>query len=129
MQLALYSILDHAGTSETRSSPVTSQLSTRLVLFPLSQALLSQARARRQRQAISSKKEEANLGMKFWGFGLLVYLACLVFLMAATSSAYPAGDPEAAIENMRQIPQWHCLRYRKFDLVRRCRNYRIGRKH
>lgn len=34
-----------------------------------------------------------------------------------------------AIENMRQIPQWHCLRYRKFDLVRRCRNYRLGRKH
>ncbi|KAJ9575441.1 hypothetical protein L9F63_007692, partial [Diploptera punctata] len=30
------------------------------------------------------------------------------------------------LENMRQIPQWHCLRYRRFDLVKRCRNYRVA---
>jgi hypothetical protein len=33
------------------------------------------------------------------------------------------------LRNMQQIPQWHCLRYRRFDLVKRCRNYRVGHKH
>ncbi|XP_048508368.1 uncharacterized protein LOC125500253 [Athalia rosae] len=61
----------------------------------------------------------------------LKLLRCLLMLvvMACIVDALPIGNPEAAIENMRQIPQWHCLRYRKFDLVRRCRHYRIGRKH
>lgn len=33
--------------------------------------------------------------MKLWSLKFVVYLVCLVFLLAATSSAYPAGDPEA----------------------------------
>ncbi|XP_035916444.1 uncharacterized protein LOC118514057 [Anopheles stephensi] len=37
------------------------------------------------------------------------------------------ADPEEAAQSMREIPQWHCLRYFKHDihLMRRCRNYRI----
>ncbi|XP_035782903.1 uncharacterized protein LOC118461556 isoform X2 [Anopheles albimanus] len=32
-----------------------------------------------------------------------------------------------AAQSMREIPQWHCLRYFKHDihLMRRCRNYRM----
>ncbi|XP_063233097.1 uncharacterized protein LOC134536930 [Bacillus rossius redtenbacheri] len=51
-------------------------------------------------------------------------LATLVFLAAATH-ARPYTNPEHALLNMRHIPQWHCLRYRRFDLVRRCRNHRL----
>ncbi|XP_012275078.1 uncharacterized protein LOC105696865 [Orussus abietinus] len=63
------------------------------------------------------------------GTRLLEVLFLLVLFSTAVVLSLPIGNPEAAIESMRQIPQWHCLRYRKFDLVRRCRNYRIGRKH
>ncbi|XP_055589159.1 uncharacterized protein LOC129744883 [Uranotaenia lowii] len=37
------------------------------------------------------------------------------------------SNPEAATPSMRDIPQWHCLRYFKHDihLMRRCRNYRL----
>ncbi|XP_050078865.1 uncharacterized protein LOC126565705 [Anopheles maculipalpis] len=37
------------------------------------------------------------------------------------------ADPEEAAQSMREIPQWHCLRYFKHDihLMRRCRNYRL----
>lgn len=36
-------------------------------------------------------------------------------------------NPEVAAQSMREIPQWHCLRYFKHDihLMRRCRNYRL----
>ncbi|XP_011056911.1 PREDICTED: uncharacterized protein LOC105147528 [Acromyrmex echinatior] len=61
----------------------------------------------------------------------LKLMSCLftTLLLAVIAFGYPASNSEAAIENMRQIPQWHCLRYRKFDFVRRCRNYRSGRRH
>ncbi|XP_015598285.1 uncharacterized protein LOC107269204 [Cephus cinctus] len=67
-------------------------------------------------------------GMKLSILTVTLYLI-LSLTVGALAKAIPVGNPEAAIESMRQIPQWHCLRYRKFDLVRRCRNYRIGRKH
>ncbi|XP_076232805.1 uncharacterized protein LOC143178172 isoform X2 [Calliopsis andreniformis] len=67
--------------------------------------------------------------MKFTGWSFVSCILVVILFLATTASAYPASNPEIAIENMRQIPQWHCLRYRKFDLVRRCRNYRLGRKH
>uniref|UniRef100_A0A182NEB8 Uncharacterized protein n=1 Tax=Anopheles dirus TaxID=7168 RepID=A0A182NEB8_9DIPT len=37
------------------------------------------------------------------------------------------ADPEEAAQSMREVPQWHCLRYFKHDmhLMRRCRNYRL----
>ncbi|XP_062552916.1 uncharacterized protein LOC134218066 [Armigeres subalbatus] len=37
------------------------------------------------------------------------------------------SNPEVATQSMREIPQWHCLRYFKHDihLMRRCRNYRL----
>ncbi|XP_055635868.1 uncharacterized protein LOC129775309 [Toxorhynchites rutilus septentrionalis] len=37
------------------------------------------------------------------------------------------ASPEVAAQSMREIPQWHCLRYFKHDihLMRRCRNYRL----
>ncbi|PNF33619.1 hypothetical protein B7P43_G13024, partial [Cryptotermes secundus] len=38
----------------------------------------------------------------------------------------PDLTPCDALRNMQQIPQWHCLRYRRFDLVKRCRNYRVA---
>ncbi|XP_018393197.1 PREDICTED: uncharacterized protein LOC108772206 [Cyphomyrmex costatus] len=66
----------------------------------------------------------------------LKLMSCLfiTLLLAVIAFGYPASNSEVlynlqAIENMRQIPQWHCLRYRKFDFVRRCRNYRSGRRH
>ncbi|XP_076286271.1 uncharacterized protein LOC143211954 isoform X2 [Lasioglossum baleicum] len=62
-----------------------------------------------------------------WSFVSCILVSML--FLAVITSGYPASNPEIAIESMRQIPQWHCLRYRKFDLVRRCRNYRLGRKH
>ncbi|XP_017756062.1 PREDICTED: uncharacterized protein LOC108547868 [Eufriesea mexicana] len=67
--------------------------------------------------------------MKFTAWSFVSCVLIVIFFLAVATSAYPASNPEIAIENMRQIPQWHCLRYRKFDLVRRCRNYRLGRKH
>ncbi|GAB1863183.1 hypothetical protein CAJAP_04262 [Camponotus japonicus] len=66
--------------------------------------------------------------MKLTGLKLVLCLLTTILLVAAVFG-YPASNSEAAIENMRQIPQWHCLRYRKFDFVRRCRNYRLGRRH
>ncbi|KAL6434768.1 hypothetical protein ACFW04_005164 [Cataglyphis niger] len=66
--------------------------------------------------------------------GLRLTCLFITILFVAIIFGYPASNSEAlynlqAIENMRQIPQWHCLRYRKFDFVRRCRNYRLGRRH
>ncbi|XP_063972627.1 uncharacterized protein LOC135160228 isoform X2 [Diachasmimorpha longicaudata] len=62
-------------------------------------------------------------------FSFVPFILIVLGVMVAMARGFPASDPEAAMENMRQIPQWHCLRYRKFDLVRRCRNYRLSRKH
>ncbi|XP_076381134.1 uncharacterized protein LOC143260192 isoform X2 [Megalopta genalis] len=67
--------------------------------------------------------------MKFTSWSFVSCILVSILFLAVTTSGYPASNPEIAIESMRQIPQWHCLRYRKFDLVRRCRNYRLGRKH
>ncbi|XP_051158150.1 uncharacterized protein LOC127279679 [Leptopilina boulardi] len=83
--------------------------------------------------------------MRLFSLRVAVCFIILSFLAYATEG-FPSGDSDAvdinqekrlwttqklieALENMRQIPQWHCLRYRKFDLVRRCRNYRLARKH
>ncbi|XP_014479907.1 PREDICTED: uncharacterized protein LOC106747120 [Dinoponera quadriceps] len=66
--------------------------------------------------------------MKLTGLKSLMCLLTMLLLIV-TASGYPAGNSDAAIENMRQIPQWHCLRYRKFHYVRRCRHYRLGRRH
>ncbi|XP_044270234.1 uncharacterized protein LOC123014953 [Tribolium madens] len=54
---------------------------------------------------------------------LFVVLAVVVACMWGCE-ALPVGSPETAIELMAQIPQWHCMRYRKFELVRRCRGYK-----
>ncbi|KAJ8919828.1 hypothetical protein NQ315_006357 [Exocentrus adspersus] len=54
--------------------------------------------------------------------------ACLLLLALAGAfqlcATAPVGNLEAALEVMAQIPQWHCMRYRKFELVRRCRSYK-----
>ncbi|KXZ75514.1 hypothetical protein TcasGA2_TC031750 [Tribolium castaneum] len=54
---------------------------------------------------------------------LFVVLAVVVACFRGCG-AVPVGNPETAIELMAQIPQWHCMRYRKFELVRRCRGYK-----
>ncbi|XP_017780851.1 PREDICTED: uncharacterized protein LOC108565760 [Nicrophorus vespilloides] len=48
------------------------------------------------------------------------------FLYIQFASTLPVGNPETTVEVMLQIPQWHCMRYRKFELVRRCRSYKHG---
>ncbi|EZA57754.1 hypothetical protein X777_00854, partial [Ooceraea biroi] len=48
--------------------------------------------------------------MKLTGLKLVLCLFATLLLAMATFG-YPASNSEAAIENMRQIPQWHCLRY------------------
>ncbi|KAK5639973.1 hypothetical protein RI129_010784 [Pyrocoelia pectoralis] len=40
--------------------------------------------------------------------------------------AHPVGNTDTALEAMAQVPQWHCMRYRKFELIRRCRGYKNG---
>ncbi|KAK9701834.1 hypothetical protein QE152_g30336 [Popillia japonica] len=50
----------------------------------------------------------------------------MFFVVFGNILCIPIGQPEAAIEIMSQIPQWHCMRYRKFELVRRCRSYKNG---
>ncbi|XP_023707602.1 uncharacterized protein LOC111864527 [Cryptotermes secundus] len=51
---------------------------------------------------------------------------CLLVLLTRVSHTHPIENSEHALRNMQQIPQWHCLRYRRFDLVKRCRNYRVA---
>ncbi|XP_034249211.1 uncharacterized protein LOC117650051 [Thrips palmi] len=66
----------------------------------------------------------------------LLAVLVLALLVAHTTPArakpMAMASPDQVLENMKQIPQWHCLRYRKFDLVtqhKRCRHFRIDRKH
>ncbi|KAK3912021.1 Transmembrane protein 271 [Frankliniella fusca] len=64
----------------------------------------------------------------------LMLLLQAVLLAAPVAEAKPMAmaSPDQVLEHMRQIPQWHCLRYRKFDMVaqhKRCRHFRIDRKH
>uniref|UniRef100_A0AAG5DEH4 Secreted protein n=1 Tax=Anopheles atroparvus TaxID=41427 RepID=A0AAG5DEH4_ANOAO len=72
-------------------------------------------------------------------FGLLVSLLIAICTFGSTIvHTWPVtnpeivdslifADPEEAAQSMREIPQWHCLRYFKHDihLMRRCRNYRL----
>ncbi|XP_058062394.1 uncharacterized protein LOC131212517 [Anopheles bellator] len=73
-------------------------------------------------------------------YGLLVSLLIAICTLGAgtTVRAWPVtspelldslifADPEEAAATMREVPQWHCLRYFKHDihLMRRCRNYRL----
>ncbi|XP_052127500.1 uncharacterized protein LOC127750299 [Frankliniella occidentalis] len=65
---------------------------------------------------------------------LAVLLLQVVLLGAPAVDAKPMAmaSPDQVLEHMRQIPQWHCLRYRKFDMVaqhKRCRHFRMDRKH
>ncbi|XP_046679151.1 uncharacterized protein LOC124366599 [Homalodisca vitripennis] len=62
--------------------------------------------------------------MKLCLHSFFVAILGLLTLLAVTYG-HPVSNADAIVENMRQIPQWHCLRYRKFDLVKRCRNYRV----
>uniref|UniRef100_U5ED22 Putative conserved secreted protein n=1 Tax=Corethrella appendiculata TaxID=1370023 RepID=U5ED22_9DIPT len=69
---------------------------------------------------------------------LLSFLSISVYLN--TIKGWPLSNPEVVNSliftnseaqpgqsNLRDIPQWHCLRYFKHDihLMRRCRNYRL----
>ncbi|KDR15498.1 hypothetical protein L798_10476 [Zootermopsis nevadensis] len=57
----------------------------------------------------------------------IVFISCyLLVLMTRDIEGYPIQNPEHTLRNMQKIPQWHCLRYRRFDLVKRCRNYRMA---
>ncbi|CAG2056483.1 unnamed protein product [Timema podura] len=64
--------------------------------------------------------------MKLLGFYqcAIAMLICLLSFVIL-NEARPYINSEHTLQNMRQIPQWHCLRYRRFDLVRRCRNHRL----
>ncbi|XP_018576976.1 uncharacterized protein LOC108915434 [Anoplophora glabripennis] len=53
--------------------------------------------------------------------GCLLLILVGMFQLCIT---LPVGNLESALEVMAQIPQWHCMRYRKFELVRRCRSYK-----
>jgi hypothetical protein len=74
--------------------------------------------------------------LNLWVFVTVVALCCF-----KEGALAPVGNPESvgnsldqnffaiyfvfqALEIMLQIPQWHCMRYRKFELVRRCRGYK-----
>ncbi|XP_049281264.1 uncharacterized protein LOC125762807 [Anopheles funestus] len=75
--------------------------------------------------------------MKLYGF-LVSTLIVICAFSACAVKGWPVtnpevvdslifADPEEAAQSMREIPQWHCLRYFKHDihLMRRCRNYRM----
>ncbi|XP_077293056.1 uncharacterized protein LOC143916052 [Arctopsyche grandis] len=55
----------------------------------------------------------------------------IVLLSTLLVQSHPLASPQTqqALQGMKLIPQWHCLRYRKYDLVRRCRNFRSGRRY
>ncbi|KAJ8959494.1 hypothetical protein NQ318_022191 [Aromia moschata] len=54
----------------------------------------------------------------------LVLSAVIVCGVLHVGVGMPAGNLESPLEVMAQVPQWHCMRYRKFELVRRCRSYK-----
>ncbi|KAJ3635753.1 hypothetical protein MTP99_008639 [Tenebrio molitor] len=55
---------------------------------------------------------------------LCVFVTVVALCCFREGTFAPVGNPESALEIMLQIPQWHCMRYRKFELVRRCRGYK-----
>uniref|UniRef100_A0A336KRL2 CSON014859 protein n=1 Tax=Culicoides sonorensis TaxID=179676 RepID=A0A336KRL2_CULSO len=63
--------------------------------------------------------------MKFLGHLLL--LLGILCVMIKLNDGVPVGSPDIIVKEMRDIPQYHCLRYFKHDiqLMRRCRNHRI----
>ncbi|XP_044731058.1 uncharacterized protein LOC123294054 [Chrysoperla carnea] len=66
-----------------------------------------------------------------WFRTFLLSIVMLFLLQITYTDSVPIGNPETAVKNMHKIPQWHCLRYRKFDLYRRCRHFRssAGMRH
>ncbi|XP_028140377.1 uncharacterized protein LOC114334514 [Diabrotica virgifera virgifera] len=59
--------------------------------------------------------------MRLWS---AMFFFVVLFSVLQCLFALPVGKPENALEVMSQVPQWHCMRYRKFELVRRCRSYK-----
>ncbi|KAK4872708.1 hypothetical protein RN001_014737 [Aquatica leii] len=57
--------------------------------------------------------------MKWFALFVVVFVLAQVF-------GRPLGNTDTALEAMAQVPQWHCMRYRKFELIRRCRGYKNG---
>uniref|UniRef100_S4NXX8 Uncharacterized protein n=1 Tax=Pararge aegeria TaxID=116150 RepID=S4NXX8_9NEOP len=67
--------------------------------------------------------------MKFIKACFLLFFA--MFLVVSVD-AYPfkSGNIDylEALRRMRQIPQWHCMRYRRFQLHSPCNRWRMARK-
>ncbi|EDS42962.1 conserved hypothetical protein [Culex quinquefasciatus] len=70
--------------------------------------------------------------------GLLITVIVAAICCVGTVRSWPVSNPEIDSfmfsnaeqqpgPSLREIPQWHCLRYFKHDihLMRRCRNYRM----
>lgn len=71
--------------------------------------------------------------------GLLITAILAAVCCVGTVRSWPVSNPEMVDSfifsnaeqqpgpSLREIPQWHCLRYFKHDihLMRRCRNYRL----
>ncbi|XP_073970604.1 uncharacterized protein [Rhodnius prolixus] len=59
---------------------------------------------------------------------LVTALFNMLLLLSSTCIAHPVSNPQDVEKQMRQTPQTHCLRFRKFDMIRRCRRYRVRRQ-
>ncbi|KAF7269327.1 hypothetical protein GWI33_017648 [Rhynchophorus ferrugineus] len=53
-----------------------------------------------------------------------LYSCVLLFFIVYNSVAFPLAEEDPTLLAMHQVPQWHCMRYRKFELIRRCRSYK-----
>ncbi|CAG4982981.1 unnamed protein product [Parnassius apollo] len=65
-----------------------------------------------------------------------MYILCFLFLvilcLITLSEAYPLKseniDYLEALRRMKQIPQWHCMRYRRFQLHSPCSRWWLMRR-
>ncbi|KAL1516956.1 hypothetical protein ABEB36_000783 [Hypothenemus hampei] len=54
----------------------------------------------------------------------IVFIYFIIVSLIKSLKALPVADVDPLLNAMQQVPQWHCMRYRKLELVRRCRSYK-----
>ncbi|KPI94433.1 hypothetical protein RR46_04501 [Papilio xuthus] len=60
---------------------------------------------------------------------LFIVIVCLVSFNYSHPAPSESIDYLEALRRMKQVPQWHCLRYRRFELHSPCSRWWIMRRH
>ncbi|CAB3221907.1 unnamed protein product [Arctia plantaginis] len=65
-----------------------------------------------------------------WKYACLLIGVILTAVITCEAFPFPAGhiDYMEALRRMQQVPQWHCMRYRKFHLHGHCSRWLLMRR-